>query len=107
LGHLDFDIVSDLDIRISDFKLPDNSLPNMMIQPKTNNHLSIINNHCALGTLYNCREPSTNQPFIMQNEPNFGKAQMNVTKVLTKEYGNKTLGEHGKNEPNTNPIKAN
>jgi hypothetical protein len=26
-------------------KLPDNSLPNMMIQSKTNNHLSLILNH--------------------------------------------------------------
>ena len=43
----------------------------------------------------------------MQNEPNLPKAQMNVTKVITKEYehiSNWTLGE---NEPNTNPIKAN
>jgi len=32
---------------------------------------------------------------------------MNVNKVLTKDYVNKTLGKHGKNEPKTNPIKAN
>ena len=32
---------------------------------------------------------------------------MNVNKALTKDYGKKTLGEHGKNEPKTNPIKAN
>ena len=35
---------------------------------------------------------------------------MNVTKVLTNAYEEKTLGEHGKNEPKrtqTNPIKAN
>ena len=44
---------------------------------------------------------------IMQNEPNFRKSQMNVNKVLTKDYENKTLSEHGKNEPKTNPIKAN
>ena len=43
----------------------------------------------------------------MQNEPNFPDDPMNVTKVLTKDYVNKTLGEHGKNEPKTNPIKAN
>jgi hypothetical protein len=50
----------------------------MMIQPKTNiedpaflgrNHLSFINNHCALAplhlscSLYICRERTTNQPF--------------------------------------------
>jgi hypothetical protein len=43
----------------------------------------------------------------MQNEPNFRNSQMNVNKVLTKDYEKKTLGEHGKNEPKTNPIKAN
>ncbi|MBW8040952.1 MAG: hypothetical protein FVQ85_13235 [Planctomycetes bacterium] len=32
---------------------------------------------------------------------------MNVNKVLTKDYEIRTLGEHGKNEPKTNPIKAN
>ena len=43
----------------------------------------------------------------MQNEPNFPESQMNATKVLTRDYVNKTLGERGKNEPKTNPIKAN
>ena len=28
---------------------------------------------------------------------------MNVNNVLTKEYENRTLGQHGKNEPKTNP----
>ncbi len=46
-------------------------------------------------------------PVYMQNKANFRKSQMNVTKVLTKDYEIKTLGEHGKNEPKTNPIKAN
>ena len=44
---------------------------------------------------------------IMQNEPNFGKAQMNITKVLTKDYKNKCDWTLGENEPKTNPIKAN
>jgi len=43
----------------------------------------------------------------MQNKANFRKSQMNVNKVLTKDYENKTLGEHGKNKPNSKPIKAN
>ncbi len=43
----------------------------------------------------------------MQNEPNFGKAQMNVNKVLTKDYENKPNWTLGENEPKTNPIKAN
>ncbi len=44
---------------------------------------------------------------FMQNEPNFRKSQMNVNKVLTNAYEEKTLGEHGKNEPNTNPNEPN
>jgi len=43
----------------------------------------------------------------MQNEPNFPESQMNVTKLLTRDYGNKTLSGSGKNEPKTNPNKAN
>jgi hypothetical protein len=43
----------------------------------------------------------------MQNEPNFGKAQMNVNKVLTKDYENKCGKDLWKNEPKTNPIKPN
>ncbi len=43
----------------------------------------------------------------MQNEPNFTDVRMNVNKVLTKEYENKTNWTLGENEPKTNPIKAN
>ena len=43
----------------------------------------------------------------MQNEPNFGKAQMNVNKVLTKDYENKSNWTLGENKPNSNPNKAN
>ena len=43
----------------------------------------------------------------MQNEPNFRKSQMNVTDLLTRDYEKKTLGEHGKNEPKTNPNEPN
>jgi len=42
-------------------------------------------------------------PF-MQNEPNFRKSQMNVNKVLSKDYENKDTWWSGKNEPKTNPI---
>ncbi len=31
---------------------------------------------------------------------------MNVNKVLTRDYEKKTLGELGKNKPNTNPIQT-
>jgi len=42
----------------------------------------------------------------MQNKPNFQKAQMNVNMVLTVDYEKKTLGESGKNKPNTKPIQT-
>jgi len=42
----------------------------------------------------------------MQNEPNSQESQMNVIKALTRDYENKTLGQSGKNEPNTNPIRT-
>ncbi len=61
----------------------------------------------AYKALYNCSERTTNQTFFMQNEPNFGKAQMNVNKVLTRDYENKPNWTLGENEPKTNPIKAN
>ncbi|HIJ52243.1 MAG TPA: hypothetical protein HPP66_03700, partial [Planctomycetes bacterium] len=43
---------------------------------------------------------------FMQNKPNFQKAQMNVNMVLTKDYEDKTLGQRGKNKPNSNPIQT-
>ena len=89
--------------------LSDNSLHNMMIQSKINNHLSLI---IWLGVLYICRETFTNvmSPlqinFFMQNKAKFRKSQMNVNKVLTKDYEKRTLGERGKNKPNSNPIQT-
>ncbi len=62
--------------------------------------------------LYNCRFPTTNVMIslqirlFMQNKPNFRKSQMNVNKVLTGNYENKTLGERGKKQSQTNPNKA-
>ena len=43
----------------------------------------------------------------MQNEPKFRKSQMNVNKVLIKDYENKPNWTLGENEPKTNPNKAN
>jgi hypothetical protein len=43
----------------------------------------------------------------MQNKAKFLDGQMNVNKVLTKDYEIKTLGEHGKKQSQTNPNKAN
>ena len=44
--------------------------------------------------------------FFMQNKPNFPDTQMNVTKVLTKDYENRTLSGCGKNKPNTKPKQS-
>jgi hypothetical protein len=44
---------------------------------------------------------------FMQNKANFRKSQMNVTDLLTRDYEKRILGEHGKNKPNTKPIKSN
>jgi hypothetical protein len=41
---------------------------------------------------------------FMQNKPNFRKSQMNVNTVIIKDYEKRTLGERGKNKPNSNPI---
>ena len=43
----------------------------------------------------------------MQNKANFPDTQMNVNKVLTKDYDNISNWTLGENEPKTNPIKAN
>ena len=70
------------------------------------------NTYVHKGHLYNCRETFTDVmstlqiSSFMQNEPNFRKSQMNVNKVLTKDYEKRTLGQHGKNEPNTNPKRT-
>ncbi len=85
--------------------LSDNSLPNMMIQSRTNNHLSLINNHLAFG-IFTTVEESLQINLFMQNEPNLPKAQMNVNKVLIRDYENKPNWTLGENEPKTNPIKA-
>jgi hypothetical protein len=44
-------------------------------------------------------------PFC-SNKPNFRKSQMNVSPVITREYVNWTLGQPGKNKPNSNPIQT-
>jgi hypothetical protein len=43
----------------------------------------------------------------MQNEPNFGKAQMNVNLYNTTDYEEKSDWTLGENEPNSKPNKAN
>ena len=48
-------------------------------------------------------EESLQINLFMQNKANFRKSQMNINKVLTKDYEKRTLGQRGK----TKPIKAN
>ncbi len=67
--------------------------------------------YCQLSPV-NCSVASTTVEsplqiaLFMQNKPNFRKSQMNVNKVLTMDYDNKTLSKRGKNKPNTNPIQT-
>ena len=68
--------------------------------------------NCQLSSV-NCPRSCTSvenalqiSPF-MQNKPNFQKVKLNVNKVLTEDYGKRTLGQRGKNKPNSKPIKAN
>ncbi len=42
----------------------------------------------------------------MQNEPNFGKAQMNVSLYKITDYEEKCGKDLWKNEPKTNPIQS-
>ncbi len=81
----------------------------MMIQPKTNNHLSLI---IWLGVLYICRELSTSVEsslqikLFMQNEPKFRKVKFNVNRVLTKDYDLMDTWSIGKKQSQTKPNKA-
>jgi len=42
----------------------------------------------------------------MQNKPKPRKSQMNVNKVLTRDYEKKTLSERGKNKAKTKPKQS-
>jgi len=44
---------------------------------------------------------------FLQNKPNFQNAKINVSSFNKKDYEKKTLGECGKNKPNSNPNKPN
>jgi len=70
--------------------------------------LSLASSDLCLLTsaLYNCREASTNHPFLCKTNPILsavGGLQMNVTSIITKDYENKSNWTLGENEPNTNP----
>ena len=80
LGHLDFDIVSNFELRISYFA-------------------SLVALHLSR-TLYK-------SALFMQNKPNFRKSQMNVSILLQTAYENKRNWTIGQSKPNSNPIKPN
>jgi hypothetical protein len=65
---------------------------------KTINHLSIINNHFALGSSTFVEMPLQIHPFL-QNKAKSRKAQMNVTSYMKSRYEKRTLGERGKTKP--------
>ena len=77
LGHFDFEIVSDFDIRISYF--------------------------ASLGPSTSVENPLQIGPF-MQNKPNFRKSQMNANSCATTDYENKRNWSLGQNKANSNPI---
>jgi hypothetical protein len=89
--------------------MPDNSLPNMMIHSKMNNHLSLI---IWFGALYICRAPSTDVMSALQihlfrqNKPNFRKSQVNVTDLLKRNYEQMDTWSIRKKQSQTNPNKA-
>jgi len=72
----------------------------------------LINDLRLFKALYNCREDSTTIESSLQissftqNKANFPKSQMNVSRVSTRDYDKKTLGQRGKNKPKTNPIQS-
>ncbi len=82
----------------------------MMIQSKTNNHLSLIT---WLEALYICRDTFTDVmktlqiKLFMQNKANFQKVKFNVTKVLTKDYDQLDTWSIGKTKPIQSQFKAN
>lgn len=75
-------------------------------------NLRLINDLRLFKPLYNCRETFTDVMsalqirLFMQNKANFRRSQMNVNKVLTKNYEQMDTWSIGKNKANTNPIQS-
>ena len=83
----------------------------------------LINDLRLFKELYIRRDSSTDIEeslqinLFLQNKPNFRKVKLNVNRVLTKDYEDRTLGQAGKTNPiqtqfkanqtQSNPIKAN
>jgi hypothetical protein len=60
---------------------------------------------CAYKALFTTVERSLQINLFMQNKAKFRKSQMNVTKVLTRDYEKRTLGQRGKKQSQTKPNK--
>ena len=97
------------------FSRPKTSVPSVISVAKNPFNLRnprLINDLRASNALYNCRETFTDVMsalqirLFMQNKAKFRKVKMNVNKVLTKDYEKRTLGQRGKNKPNSNPIQS-
>jgi len=86
--------------------MPANPLPNMMLTPTQLCTYALCS--CALCLpLFTLVVSALQNHLFMQNEPNFRKSQMNVSKVLTRDYDKKDTWSSGKNEPKTNPNEPN
>jgi len=75
----------------------------MKIRQSTNYQLPITNYHDASGTISTLVERTLQIHLFMQNKPNFQKSQINVTDLITREYGKMDTWSSGKNKPNSNP----
>ncbi len=114
LDHLYFDIVSDLELRISDFaSLGISTLVEMPLQitpfyakqtqfQKKSNDVNPYNT-----TDYERKRNwtlSENKPNSNPNKPNFKRAKMNINSITTKDYRKKDDFAVRINKPNSNPI---
>jgi len=115
LDHLYFDIVSDLELRISDFAIlgPSTSVENPLqityFLCKTNPILSAVGGlqmNLSIFTEMDYENKSNwtlgeNKP---KTNPISSKAQMNINSLITKDYRKKDDFAVQKNKPNSNPI---
>ena len=83
----------------------DNSLPNMKIRPTNNYQLLITSYHRTFGISTLVERALQIHPFLT-NKANFQKSQMNLTNLLTKDYGKIDTWSIRKNEPKTNPKRT-
>ncbi|MCH8120275.1 MAG: hypothetical protein IIC00_11170 [Planctomycetes bacterium] len=116
LDHLYFDIVSDLELRISDFaslgistfvEMPLQITPFYAKQTQSQKKSNDVNP-------YNTRDYerkrdwtlSENKPNSNPNKPNLRKAKMNINSFITKDYRKKDDFAVRINKPNSNPISS-